>query len=90
LNKGKLCGWPTSETPRWQTVQYSEYKEEGSSYPHITFITLQSVNGGEKLLLGELAPLAQAICNRMGQEEFKEETDFPVRPIPAFLFPSEY
>src|SRR5271170_7423847 len=64
LNKGKLCGWPTSKTPRWKTVQCSEYEEEGSSYPHITLVTLQSVNGGEKLLFGELAPLVQAICNR--------------------------
>jgi hypothetical protein len=84
LNKGKLCGWPTSKTPRWRTVQYSEYEEEGSSYPHITLITLQSVNGGEKLLLGE------ATRNRTGQEEPKDETDFPVRPIHTFLFPSEY
>jgi hypothetical protein len=44
---------------------------------------LQSVNGGEKLLLGELAPLVQAICNRMGQEEFKDGTDFPVRTYPC-------
>jgi len=81
--KGKLDGWPTSKTPRWKTVQCSEYEEEGSSYPHITLVTLQSVNGGEKLLFGELAPLVQAICNRMGQEEFNDEI---VRSTHAFFF----
>lgn len=48
--------------------------------PHIGLVTLhEDIGDDEKLFLGELAALEQAIHHRIAQKEYKNKSLFPVR-----------
>ncbi|ODM16745.1 hypothetical protein SI65_07710 [Aspergillus cristatus] len=74
----------------WTTVKILEYFTQTSGgvitfQPHIGLITLHEDNGDDKkLLLGELAALAQAIHNRIARKEYEHTPLFPVLMISLF------
>lgn len=74
---------PNRPQCRWSTVAIRKYgTEEGNRavyQPPMSLVTLHDDNAQDgSLLLGELASLAQALCNRLKHRGLRHTSIFPV------------